>query len=135
RRGCSPPCRCYSQAAVLMDIRMPGMDGLKPPRPILGSKPGRGCRIIIPTTFDLDQYVYAALTPGRAGSCTRTPRPSNSSPGQRQSACCAKTTRPGPQASITAKPATSTPHPIGKDHPPGRAEDLLCAPPSSQSSG
>ena len=52
---------------VLMDIRMPGMDGLEATRRIHGSKPGGGCRIIILTTFDLDQYVYAALTAGASG--------------------------------------------------------------------
>jgi len=52
---------------VLMDIRMPGMDGLEATRQILGSTPGSGCRIIILTTFDLDQYVYAALTAGASG--------------------------------------------------------------------
>jgi DNA-binding NarL/FixJ family response regulator len=52
---------------VLMDIRMPGMDGLEATRQILASEPGRGCRIIILTTFDLDQYVYAALTAGASG--------------------------------------------------------------------
>ena len=52
---------------VLMDIRMPGMDGLEATRRILASKPGRECRIIILTTFDLDQYVYAALTAGASG--------------------------------------------------------------------
>ena len=52
---------------VLMDIRMPEMDGLEATRRILGSKPGCGCRIIILTTFDLDQYVYAALTAGASG--------------------------------------------------------------------
>src|ERR1700730_15773183 len=52
---------------VLMDIRMPGMDGLEATRRILASQPGRGCRIIILTTFDLDQYVYAALTAGASG--------------------------------------------------------------------
>jgi DNA-binding NarL/FixJ family response regulator len=52
---------------VLMDIRMPGMDGLEATRRILASKPGSGCRIIILTTFDLDQYVYAALTAGASG--------------------------------------------------------------------
>ena len=52
---------------VLMDIRMPGMDGLEATRRILASQPGQGCRIIILTTFDLDQYVYAALTAGASG--------------------------------------------------------------------
>jgi len=52
---------------ALMDIRMPGMDGLEATRRLLASKPGCGCRIIILTTFDLDQYVYAALTAGASG--------------------------------------------------------------------
>jgi DNA-binding NarL/FixJ family response regulator len=52
---------------VLMDIRMPEMDGLEATRRILASSAGRGCRIIILTTFDLDQYVYAALTAGASG--------------------------------------------------------------------
>jgi DNA-binding NarL/FixJ family response regulator len=52
---------------VLMDIRMPGMDGLEATRRILAAPPGDGCRIIILTTFDLDQYVYAALTAGASG--------------------------------------------------------------------
>jgi DNA-binding NarL/FixJ family response regulator len=52
---------------VLMDIRMPGMDGLEATRRILAEPAGAGCRIIILTTFDLDQYVYAALTLGASG--------------------------------------------------------------------
>jgi len=52
---------------VLMDIRMPGMDGLEATRRILASKPGCACRIIILTTFDLDEYVYEALTAGASG--------------------------------------------------------------------
>jgi DNA-binding NarL/FixJ family response regulator len=52
---------------VLMDIRMPDMDGLEATRRILAARPGSACRIIILTTFDLDQYVYAALTAGASG--------------------------------------------------------------------
>ena len=52
---------------VLMDIRMPEMDGLEATRRILAAPSGSQCRIIILTTFDLDQYVYAALTAGASG--------------------------------------------------------------------
>jgi DNA-binding NarL/FixJ family response regulator len=52
---------------VLMDIRMPEMDGLEATRRIVAAQAGRECRIIILTTFDLDQYVYAALTAGASG--------------------------------------------------------------------
>ncbi|MBO0835690.1 MAG: response regulator transcription factor [Actinobacteria bacterium] len=52
---------------VLMDIRMPEMDGLEATRRILAAPAGRCCRIIILTTFDLDHYVYAALAAGASG--------------------------------------------------------------------
>jgi DNA-binding NarL/FixJ family response regulator len=52
---------------VLMDIRMPGMDGLEATRRIMAAPGAREVRIIILTTFDLDQYVYAALAAGASG--------------------------------------------------------------------
>jgi DNA-binding NarL/FixJ family response regulator len=51
---------------VLMDIRMPEIDGLEATRRIL-SGAVTAPRIIILTTFDLDRYVYAALTAGASG--------------------------------------------------------------------
>jgi DNA-binding NarL/FixJ family response regulator len=50
---------------VLMDIRMPRMDGLEATRRILTG--GATCRVIMLTTFDLDEYVYAALQAGASG--------------------------------------------------------------------
>jgi DNA-binding NarL/FixJ family response regulator len=52
---------------VLMDIRMPEMDGLEATRRILASVPPPDVRIIILTTFDLDKYVYTALAAGASG--------------------------------------------------------------------
>ena len=51
---------------VLMDIRMPEMDGLEATRRILTGAADEP-RVIMLTTFDLDHYVYAALTAGASG--------------------------------------------------------------------
>ena len=50
---------------VLMDIRMPNLDGLGATKQIV--KAGSGSRVLILTTFDLDEYVYRALTAGASG--------------------------------------------------------------------
>jgi DNA-binding NarL/FixJ family response regulator len=52
---------------VLMDIRMPEMDGIEATRRIFACAGDRAPRIIVLTTFDLDRYVYEALAAGASG--------------------------------------------------------------------
>ena len=52
---------------VLMDIRMPHMNGLEATRLICGGEDTGAVRVLILTTFDLDEYVYAALRAGASG--------------------------------------------------------------------
>ncbi len=51
----------------LMDIRMPSMDGLEATRLLAGPEVEEPCRVVIVTTFDLDEYVHAALQNGASG--------------------------------------------------------------------
>ena len=52
---------------VLMDIRMPGVDGLTATRRIAGDERLANVKIVILTTFDLDEYVFEALRAGASG--------------------------------------------------------------------
>jgi DNA-binding NarL/FixJ family response regulator len=61
-------CRRLDPDVVLMDVRMPVMDGLAATEKILSGPPGvRLPRILILTTFDLDDYVFGALRAGASG--------------------------------------------------------------------
>ena len=60
---------------VLMDVRMPGLDGVEATRRIIAS--GDDARVIILTTFDLDEYVYAALRAGASGFLLKDAQPAD----------------------------------------------------------
>ena len=59
---------------VLMDIRMPGLDGLEATRRLLALAPPTPSVLIL-TTFDLDEYVYEALRAGASGFLLKSARP------------------------------------------------------------
>ena len=59
---------------VLMDIRMPVMDGVEATRRIVAS--GAQTRVLVLTTFDLDEYVFSALKAGASGFLLKDARPS-----------------------------------------------------------
>ncbi|MFF3466604.1 response regulator [Streptomyces sp. NPDC001984] len=58
---------------VLMDVRMPGMDGIEATRRIVAA--GDRSRVLVLTTFDLDEYVHAALRAGASGFLLKDARP------------------------------------------------------------
>ncbi|MFF0011332.1 response regulator [Streptomyces sp. NPDC005374] len=58
---------------VLMDIRMPGMDGIEATRRIIAA--GGRTRVLIVTTFDLDEYAYDGLRAGASGFLLKDARP------------------------------------------------------------
>jgi len=60
---------------VLMDVRMPGMDGLEATRRIVAA--GGPTRVIVLTTYDVDDAVYAALRAGASGFLLKDARPTD----------------------------------------------------------
>jgi DNA-binding NarL/FixJ family response regulator len=60
---------------VLMDIRMPGMDGLTAARQITGSPALAAVRVIVLTTFEADEYVFEALRSGASGFLGKSVEP------------------------------------------------------------
>ena len=65
--------RAHAVDVVLMDIRMAGMDGIAATREVLRVRPS--ARVLILTTFDLDEYVYAAIREGASGFLTKDATP------------------------------------------------------------
>lgn len=65
--------RAHAVDVVLMDIRMPGTDGIAATREVLRLRPQ--VRVLVLTTFDLDEYVYAAVREGASGFLTKDATP------------------------------------------------------------
>jgi len=65
----------YHPDVVLMDIRMPVTDGIEATRQIVATAEGAATKVLILTTFDLDEYVYGALRAGASGFLLKDTRP------------------------------------------------------------
>jgi DNA-binding NarL/FixJ family response regulator len=67
----------YRPDVVLMDIRMPGLDGLEASRRILADPALEGVRIVILTTFEADEYIFEAIRLGASGFLVKDTEPAD----------------------------------------------------------
>jgi DNA-binding NarL/FixJ family response regulator len=73
--GAVAMCSALRPDVVLMDVRMPGHDGIEATRDIVAA--GLPCKVLILTTFDLDDYVYAGLRAGASGFLLKDTQPAD----------------------------------------------------------
>ncbi|MYV51849.1 response regulator transcription factor [Streptomyces sp. SID3212] len=116
---------------VLMDIRMPGMNGIEATRHIVDS--GGRSRVLVLTTFDLDEYAYEALRAGAAGFFLKDARPEELVVGIRAVAAGDSVVSPGLTRRLidaftvrhTELNSRQFPHPLGlTPHQRRQLEDL-----------
>ena len=69
--------RALTPDVVLMDIRMPTLDGIAATREIVAEPALAGVRIVILTTFELDEYVFDAIRAGAAGFLVKDTKPAD----------------------------------------------------------
>jgi DNA-binding NarL/FixJ family response regulator len=67
----------HAPDVVLMDVRMPGTDGLAATRAVAADERLAGVRILILSTFDLDEYVFEALRAGASGFLVKDTEPAD----------------------------------------------------------
>ncbi len=96
---------------VLMDIRMPVLDGLAATRRIAGDERLNGTRVVILTTFELDEYVFEALRGGAAGFLVKDTEPADLVRGVREVAAGDALLSPGVTRRLIAEFAAKAKQP------------------------
>lgn len=102
---------------VLMDIRMPGVDGLTATKAITGEPRLANVHIVILTTFELDEYIFEALRSGASGFLVKDTEPAELVKAVRTAAAGDSLLSPGATRSLIEAYAT-------RSKPPGLSPDL-----------
>jgi DNA-binding NarL/FixJ family response regulator len=100
---------------VLMDVRMPGIDGVEATRRIVSA--GSPSRVIILTTFDLDEYAYAALRAGASGFLLKDAPPADLLSAIRAVASGDAVVAPSTTRRLLSEVAHRLPEPAGPEDP------------------
>ena len=126
-------CSALRPDVVLMDVRMPGRDGIEATRDIVAA--GLPSKVLILTTFDLDDYVYAGLRAGASGFLLKDTQPDDLADAIRTIAAGDAVLAPGATRRLIrpvrqrpaspSRPAAATPPRSGRPSPV-REQDVFC---------
>jgi DNA-binding NarL/FixJ family response regulator len=107
-------CSALRPDVVLMDVRMPGRDGIEATRDIVAA--GLPSKVLILTTFDLDDYVYAGLRAGASGFLLKDTQPADLVAAIRTIAAGDAVLAPGATSRLVRQFATTQPPDLPSSH-------------------
>ncbi|MCX4786623.1 MULTISPECIES: response regulator transcription factor [unclassified Streptomyces] len=123
--------RAHRPDLVVMDIRMPDLDGIGATRLIAADESLAGVKVLVLTTYDTDEHVVEALRAGASGFLVKDTRPAELLAAIRTVAAGESLLSPGPTARLIARVLSSprtppAPAPGGPDRLSDRERQVLC---------